>query len=212
MAGRGVAQGLLIAQGAQPAISVRRGGGFMHAFTSGWSALTIMMFGAAGVVACGGDTSNGTASGGSSGSAGNAAAGGGNASTAVSGGNANIAGSAGNSRGGTSSGGVSSSGGGVSSSGASGSPANTGGTCPVGSFTNVCPPGFWLNRGTMCPYPPGSSCTSVGDSLCYELCDSSAQCRDPCAPLCGRMPVWSGSDYPSDTVRVCRRPDPLNPP
>jgi hypothetical protein len=65
-----------------------------------------------------------------------------------------------------------------------------------------CPAGWCLNSGVACG-PPGTPCSPIGDGRCYELCGSSDDCSDPCAPSCDRMFHYQGSDTAKEVVPVC---------
>lgn len=51
-------------------------------------------------------------------------------------------------------------------------------------------------------------CESWGDGLCYLLCQSSADCTDPCFPFCRRLWLYAGNEHcgPS-SMSVCLRTD-----
>lgn len=69
-----------------------------------------------------------------------------------------------------------------------------------------CPSGWLLHVDTVCSPPDigqGPGCSSVGDDICYKLCDTDADCRAAGLASCGStLTVFHGSDV-GTSVRVC---------
>ena len=52
------------------------------------------------------------------------------------------------------------------------------------------------------------TCTSWGDGLCYLLCQSDADCTDPCFPFCRDLMLYGGNEHCGASSRsVCLRAD-----
>jgi hypothetical protein len=50
------------------------------------------------------------------------------------------------------------------------------------------------------------TCGSWGDGLCYRLCESNADCTDPCFPYCRKLSLYGGSEYCGTSSKsVCLR-------
>ncbi len=68
-----------------------------------------------------------------------------------------------------------------------------------------CPSGWYQYSDTACSPPSigsGPGCGPNGDGLCYQPCNSSADCSDPGFPNCTGIPVFAGSDV-GQTKYVC---------
>jgi hypothetical protein len=51
-------------------------------------------------------------------------------------------------------------------------------------------------------------CMSSGDGLCYRLCQSNDDCRDPCFPFCRELRLYAGTDScGASSQHVCLRSD-----
>ena len=83
-----------------------------------------------------------------------------------------------------------------------------------------CPSGKWYafqdDKRCRClrSTEPGCSsivkniCTSWGDGLCYHLCQSNADCTDPCFPFCRKLWLYGGSEEcGASSQSVCLRAD-----
>ena len=91
--------------------------------------------------------------------------------------------------------------------GGSGPPIGTGGVAGAGRaptdpasvcrLAPPCPSGWYQYSDTVCSPPSigsGTGCASNGDSLCYQPCESGADCTDPLFPHCTALTVFDGSD------------------
>jgi len=83
-----------------------------------------------------------------------------------------------------------------------------------------CPSGQWYafqdDKRCRCllSVEPGCSstvkniCTSWGDGLCYLLCQSNADCTDPCFPFCRKLWLYGGKEEcGASSQSVCLRAD-----
>jgi hypothetical protein len=111
----------------------------------------------------------------------------------------------GNSTGGSAAGGAIATGGGGGAGGADASLAtDAASTCRP---SPPCPSSSWyVYSDHLCspPYADGTqSCSPNGDGLCYQECNTSADCTDPLFPTCGSIYVFGGSDY-GQGLGVCK--------
>ena len=85
-----------------------------------------------------------------------------------------------------------------------------------------CPSGKWYafqgdQRCVRCTYSVETGCSSIvkyhlctssGDGLCYRLCQSNDDCRDPCFPFCRELRLYAGTDScGASSQHVCLRSD-----
>jgi hypothetical protein len=92
------------------------------------------------------------------------------------------------------------------SAGGAGASIGTGGAAGAGMpadpasmcrLAPPCPSGWYQYSDTVCSPPSigyGPGCSSSGDGLCYQPCESGATCTDPRFPNCTALSVFGGSD------------------
>jgi hypothetical protein len=74
--------------------------------------------------------------------------------------------------------------------------AGAGGTAAC-RLAPPCPSGWYQYSDTVCSPPAigsGPGCGPNGDGLCYQPCQSSADCSDPAFPNCTALTVFGGTD------------------
>jgi hypothetical protein len=63
---------------------------------------------------------------------------------------------------------------------------------------------LFASRGCEAPVD-GGACWESGDGLCYQSCESDADCTDSCAPHCVAFAFFHGGDYTTDELGCAAR-------
>lgn len=76
---------------------------------------------------------------------------------------------------------------------------------PAAPVNGQCQVGEWKFVDSTCD-PFGGGCDDLGDGLCYQLCESDADCVDPCRRNCAPQPLYKSTDFcstGSEGPRIC---------